>query len=979
MSRSQTPHQVPFPGYQGPANGTPQFTHHPTPYQHLQQGTSASATQSPVIPDYDQHGRMQTASPSPFSPAGHVGPQISPTQSDHGSRVNTPQTFIPGQPFPQGMAPQFSPSPAMTSAAVPAAVQAQFNSVPAAFSPQAIAAQQQQRIFQQLQLQNQARQMAANNPGLAGRPGSGGMNPMANPQMAAMRAQHHQQPQHMVKPNSPEALIRTIQKFMMNRNLPFEPNPIVSGRPINLVQLYAAVTRQGGSKKVTASNMWPIIAQHLQFPPMHFPMAAQEIRNHYHQNLAAYELAVQQKQMAEQMQQSSPQRQPNEMSFQPSPAKPGIPGYDQAPQFVPSPQPVVTMQNNSQPNMTNGFMTQQIKAQAKQPLQHPSPHSHPLPHQHPTPHQPQPQSQSQPPQSSQLPQAHLQAHPHQQSQQSQSQQPPQQQQQQQPQHQQQHHLLHQHTQQQQRLLHHQQGSHQKSNLRSSSQSSISTAHDPVGQDTVSTQPGKAPATAPPGKLSASVEPPSDKSFQHIEDLFKPIVLPPSNLHGPVVVDEVFQLGEDIARLKPNVPTFAELGVIDIHALTMSIKSGIHAEMRMALDTLTTISCEPAIQLSLDNCDDLVETLVECAEDQVELLAENAAEVSDVMLLSSYEEVMRGCRLELTSLVDVPEFGNLDYELDRAVDRLICITTILRNFSFAETNFGILSMPCVVKFLSTVIQYLGTRNMLLRNHQNTLDFMKDALIYLSNLAHTIQLPGKEEALCLLHFLLAFAPSPLATIHSGRVMFTAYNPAIHKYTPAAIDSLAKLLARDEPNRMFYKAIFTGDNTSGTQHELLTRTFGLAICCIPDQPRKPFIIADARKVSLMQGLLAGDILAGLADCTLARLWLESADKFSHHLLRLSYILSSERTPPANQRQSHSARGQADADAHAYGSIINRGLTILRRLAEKSKQTDATSNLRVPSGVFLRKENLLYALLAPNIDAGVVRQLVTYAGLGT
>jgi len=135
----------------------------------------------------------------------------------------------------------------------------------------------------------------------------------------------------------------------------------------------------------------------------------------------------------------------------------------------------------------------------------------------------------------------------------------------------------------------------------------------------------------------------------------------------------------------------------------------------------------------------------------------------------------------------------------------------------------------------------------------------------------------------------------------------------------------------------------------------------------------------VSLMQGLLAADILAGLADCTLARLWLESADKFSHHLLRLSYILSSERTPPANQRQSHSARGQADADAHAYGSIINRGLTILRRLAEKSKQTDATSNSRVPSGVFLRKESLLYALLAPNIDAGVVRQLVTYAGLGT
>jgi SWI/SNF chromatin-remodeling complex subunit SWI1 len=141
---------------------------------------------------------------------------------------------------------------------------------------------------------------------------------------------------------------------------------------------------------------------------------------------------------------------------------------------------------------------------------------------------------------------------------------------------------------------------------------------------------------------------------------------------------------------------------------------------------------------------------------------------------------------------------------------------------------------------------------------------------------------------------------------------------------------------------------------------------------------MIADARKVSLMQGLLAADILASLADCTLARLWLESADKFSHHLLRLSYILSSERTPSANQR-SHSTRGQVDADVHTYGSIINRGLTILRRLAEKSKQADTTSNHHVPSSVFLKKENLLYALLAPNLDAGVVRQLVTYAGLGT
>jgi hypothetical protein len=35
-------------------------------------------------------------------------------------------------------------------------------------------------------------------------------------------------------------------------------------------------------------------------------------------------------------------------------------------------------------------------------------------------------------------------------------------------------------------------------------------------------------------------------------------------------------------------SFAELGVVDIHALTMALKSGIYAEIRVALDTLTTL-------------------------------------------------------------------------------------------------------------------------------------------------------------------------------------------------------------------------------------------------------------------------------------------------------------------------------------------------------------------------------------------------------
>ncbi|KKK20718.1 hypothetical protein ARAM_003053 [Aspergillus rambellii] len=886
-SRSQTPHQVPFPGYQGPVNGAPQFPHHPAQYQHLQQGASPNVSQSPIMQDFDQNAvqRMGTASPSPFSSAGpHVGSHMSPSQSDHPSRVNTPQnnSFMPGQPFPQGMGPQFSP-PAMTTASVQAPMQAQFTGIPQQYQ-QAMAAQQQQQQqrIHAMQMQGQNRPMNMN-PAMAGRPMAAGMNAMANPQqMAAIR----QMQQTMSKPPNPEGFMRSLQKFMMSRSLPLDPNPIVCGRPINLVQLYATVMKLGGSKKITAANMWPVIAQQLQYPPMQFPMAVQEIRDHYQRNLAAYEqvfLSTQQKQFAEQVQQQpSIPRQPSDPSglqFQSPAAKQGQVFENPQQLGQVSPNTALTP-NNAQQNASNGFATPtQVKAQSKQQSQHRLSISR----------------QSLPP---------------------------------------------------------------------------ATPHDLNGQlstqSPVQSEKGLSSTTGKPSDINDQS---SNQPLKHpIEETFKPMVLAENNnLHGPIALDEMYQIGEDILRLKPNVPTFGELGVIDIHALTMSIKSGIHAEMRMALDTLVAISSEPAIQISLDNCEDLVDSLMECAEDQAELLAEHSPEVSDMMLLPSYEEITRGCQSEWTSLTSVAEFGSLEYELDRAVDRLICITTILRNFSFIESNFDILSTPPVVQFISTIIRYLGTRNMLLRTHQNTLDFMKDTVTYLSNVGHAIHLPSKEETESLLHFLLSFAPFPGPAIASDGLMFTSYNPSVHKYTPAAVDSLAKLLARDEPNRSYFRSIFCPDGTP--QPELLTRAFALAICPVPDQPRKPLAIADIRKVFLMQGLLAADIISGFADGSTAKAWLESADGFAIHLLRLSCLLSTERVPPpnTNARQSHAARAQAEAEAAAYSSIINRGLAILRRLAEKSKYADTNSTLRFPSGILPRKESLLGALLMPNVDPGV------------
>lgn len=886
-SRSQTP-QMPYPGYQGPTNGA-QFAQHPTPYQHLQQSASPNVTQSPIMQDFDgQSARVGTASPSPFSPAGpHVGGQMSPSQSDHGNRVNTPQnTFMQGQGFPQGMGGQFQQGHGMASAAPQAPMQGQFGNmqqVPQGYH-QAIAAQQARM---QMQMQNQNRQMNAT-PQM-GRPVAPGMNPGANPQqMAAMR----QMQQNVSKPNNPELFMRGLQKFMMSRNLPLDPNPLVCGRPINLLQLYGTVMRMGGSKKITAMNMWPAIAQQFQFPPMQFPTAAQEIRDCHQRNLGPYELAFinsqQQKQMADQMQQQGAHpRQPSDPSamqqFQSPSVKPSQ-SFEQPQQLAASPQNHTPVTHNTQATPVNGFATPtQARIQSKSA---------------------------------------------------------------QPGH--------------------------RASVSRQSQGSVPPA-DVGGQFAAPSpsQQGKNVAATPVQQPAQPEQKPETFTRKPIEDPYEPMVLTEHRLHGPIAVDEMYRLGEDISRLRPIAPSFAELGVIDIHALNMGLKSGMHAEIRVALDTLTTITCQDAVQISLANCDDLVESLVDCGLDQADFLADHSQETSDAMVLPTYEELTRNCQREHTSLAEVPEFGSIPYQLDRAVDRMLSITTVLRNLSFTESNHPFFGYPSVTVFFAKVARHIGTRESFLRTNQNTLDFMKDAVIFISNVAHALPVSGREEALSLLNFVLAFSPSPEPSLQSDRVMFTAFNPSIHRYTPAAVDGLAKLLAKDDPSQPYFGSIFSGDGSAPAQPELLTRAFGLAVSMIPH--KNVLATAEARQVSLLHALLAADVLTTFADAPLAQLWLGSVDGFAIHLLRLTCMLCNERIPLINMRQ----RQQAESDAITFGSLLNRGLAILRRLAQKSKQADNASSLPLPFGIVPRKEQLLGALLLPNVDRTIIRQFLTYAQL--
>jgi SWI/SNF chromatin-remodeling complex subunit SWI1 len=786
---------------------------------------------------------------------------------------------------------------------------------------------QQKLMFQQMQMQQmQQRSMLNTRPGLPSDSNSMAGSPMQGPNgLASMRAQQAQAANQTRAGPNPESFMKSLMAFMQQKGMPLELSPSVGGRPIALVSLYVTVSKFGGYKKVTAANGWAQVCQAMGIHPMQNPAAPEQLKGHYERNLRLFEEAWtmnQQRQRAAMMAQQNPNM--------------GGPGQQMSPTSKMSPQAAAAMQ---QSQYQQAHQAQLLRQQAQ--LQQQQAQTTPVKQMPQIHHAQQPAvngfSTPQPPQG--------QPHP--------------------------------------------MGS--QNHARNSISRSIDTTPPRNGPSFTMPSPMSAVKTGSLSLPSPQVEvgtrgsaPPGPQDYALPAELDPKVRV--LDTWGGVELESLKTLGTQLSQFKPDIPPASDLGTIDIHALTMSLQSGIHAEVRLALDTLVSLSVESRLQLELRSCEDLVETLVDCAEVQVEILAENAAEVSDVMLVNSYEDVIRGCRFDLELVQDVRPFGSPEYELDRAVDRLICITTIMRNLSFYETNHPLLADEPVIKFLCIVIRYLGTRNMLLRTNQNTLDFMKDIIIFLSNLAASIELPGREQALCLLHFLLAFAPSPPPNgTGSDSVAFAPYDPMIHRYLPPAVDTLAKLLARDEPNRTHYKSIFASDVASSPPFDLLTRTFGLAISAIPDEKQDPkrsglVSVLEARKPLLMQGMLAAEILSNLApgyETGIARSWLMSEDGFAQNLSRLIVSLCLEATPPApHSRNAPAPRGVEEEALH---NITVGGIAVLHRLAEKSRDPeDPHASMPIPG--IPSKEKLLEALkiVQPRLQ-GVLKQLCAYATLGT
>ena len=852
-SRSQTPGF----NFNNQQAGGQQFSSAPTPFQHLQQSGSNNATPSPTMSNQQfrpptQQQRMQNASPSPYvqqpQQQNNFGNQMSPQNPNQGMNMQQNQMG--------NMNAQMGTNANMN-------MQGQGNTMGGRQQDNAQRAYQMQLMQQQARMRGmmpQQRMGGQNNQ----MPGGGGQQQMGN-QMMNGQGQGQMNQAQMQR----AAFLKTLANHAQSQGRPFNPQPNINGKPVDLYAVWTIATQAGGSPIIERMGQWQAVANKIGFPQSHFPNAAEELKQIYAANVGQYE----------RMWLLRKAQQKQELARQHAHQMAGVGGPPQS-------SPTRSMQ---MPNQQNQFTPFQQGAQGQQ-----QPHATPV------------QANAQLPQNGMS------------------------------------------TPQQQMLQH-----RRNSSVRRPEQM---TPHG-MGQPVTAPSPHSAKAA----QRSPSIKNEPGTAVMKSEEPQSSNYVPAARSiesDGGYDIPALSDLGHSIAKARPDMPLVQEMGFIDVKAIKLSLASGIHGEVRYALDILTTLSNESVVQFDLSKCEDLMDVIIDCAEEQIDLLSEEAAEVSDALDLPSYEDVVRGSRVEAETLQEIPPFGSQAYELDRAADKLIAIAVILRNFSFFEHNHQALTSTPLTKWLSNTIRLLGTRNMLLRTFFNAQDFYKDMITFLSNITQSLELPSRDDALHVLHFLLAFAPQPAPsyTEGHGHVRFTSFLPAAHRYLPPAVDCLAKLLARQDPNRQLYRSIFTASSSSLAISEspldLLTRAFALAISVLPDRSKGALgnsiqlRIVDVRKAYITQGMLAADILTTLlpgSETELARSWIESEDGWAVGLLNLAALLSVDRS---QMNQGPKGR-ELSMDTESFKLITHRALTMMKRLAEKAGKGASISSAMINGAV--------------------------------
>lgn len=383
---------------------------------------------------------------------------------------------------------------------------------------------------------------------------------------------------------------------------------------------------------------------------------------------------------------------------------------------------------------------------------------------------------------------------------------------------------------------------------------------------------------------------------------KKIVAPPkvsSNPYHPLKrnfdtyagldVSTTTAISKELARLRP-FPAFQELGRLDIQALTRSIESNLPAEVGNALDILVVIAGDRRWGLPLLHCADLLEVLVDCLAESIETLRCDADAATTCFL--GYSDLLAMVKLEAQHVTQ--SYTACSVVEATAAQRVMSIMTILRNLAFTDVNQDTIADAngLVAALAAGLTCFCSRRDMTgAVSTIDALEFTKDTATLLSLIGGHLKISDPSAFGLIFQLLLSFCPPDAMAVSSSSSEDPAGRAAqLHPYLITTIDALAKILARDVPNRQSCEAVFTQYGTSYTLQSL-QKLMTLAVAVLPeDFSARQVHILTQRLPLLQHALMLAEVAADLCPHAIAPAtkWLGELSLVPLRLTILYQILS-------------------------------------------------------------------------------------------
>ncbi|KAK9468389.1 hypothetical protein V1512DRAFT_259372 [Lipomyces arxii] len=455
-----------------------------------------------------------------------------------------------------------------------------------------------------------------------------------------------------------------------------------------------------------------------------------------------------------------------------------------------------------------------------------------------------------------------------------------------------------------------------------------------------------------------------------------------DLHGGFNVSILAGLGDEIEAVQGDFPLLQEMGEISLHALTMSLRSLIPGELKVALDSLLLMSVEQHLFIPIADCVELLDALIDVGEHCVAHISpENDQPNTDLIEFDAYETMVGKAREEFEGFAQPLMPGSLKLHTQTMSDRISAVMTIIRNLSFHEHNVQFLAMyQPAYGFIMSMVAALVNGGVLVRNLTAVarLALVKDVLVALSNIAHEIRLRSSYDAKLLLSFVAAFTPIDGDGDGPRKItrFWPPYVPFKHRYLALAVDVLAKLVARDSPNMTLIRLELVPSTAAAAPEaaRLLRSTIQLCMCTFPrltDSQLLPRAF-EVRRAVLEQSMFAAEILAktvAKADVPLMfdapmREALEDTmaamdECVKPFLVRAATVLQGFVTAPPLPQQAHgrhaasaaaiaAALQHSSGDVNPFARVVRKATVVLNTLrvamiGEDAKNVDVNLELMV------------------------------------